>query len=116
MRDDSEYLWTKRHDVLYRVELSALYHQKRERFFDVCDKVGKAVAVIGGTWSLSRLGGDDILMIVAAAITLASTLSLVFGLSDHSRRHAGLASDFRQLEAAIQGRGERDFTEADISA
>lgn len=116
MQDDFDHLWAKRHEVLYRVELSALYHQKRERFFEACDKLAKAVAVIGGSVSLARLGGADLMLFVAAAITLTSTLSLVFGLSDRARRHASLASDFRRLEADIVARGERDFTESDIGA
>lgn len=114
MQDDFDHLWAKRHEVLYRVELSALYHQKRERFFEACDKLAKAVAVIGGSWSLARLGGDGAMLYVAAAITLTSTLSLVFGLSDRARRHASLAADFRRLEADILAKGERDFAEADI--
>lgn len=112
---DFSHLWAKRHNILYRVELSALYHQKRERFFEACDKLAKAVAVIGGSATLAKIGGTDALMWIAAAITVTSTCSLVFGLSDRSRRHGDLARSFRQLEAEIVARGERDFTEADLS-
>jgi hypothetical protein len=110
---ESDALWKSRHDVLYRVELSALYHQKRERFFEACDKMAKAVAVIGGSWALAKIGGDAVMPYVAATITITSTLSLVFGLADRSRRHAELAKSFRQLEAKIIGK--TDFTEADVS-
>lgn len=112
---DFTYCWNKRHDVLFRVELSALYHQKRERFFEACDKLAKAVAVIGGSAALAKIGGPDALIWVAAAITVTSTLSLVFGLSDRARRHGDLARNFRQLEAEIVARGERDFTESDLA-
>jgi len=117
MMDDPEldYLWHKRHDVLYRIELSILYHRKRERFFEVCDKVSKAVAVIGGSAAISRIGGQDAMAYLAAAIVVTSTLALVFGLSDRSRRHAELAANFRHLEAEIISKGERDFTESDVS-
>lgn len=111
---DFKYLWARRHDVLYRVQLSILYHQKRERFFEVCDKIGKAVAVIGGSAALSKIGAEAIPWI-AAAITVTSTLSLVFGFSERSKRHAELARNFRQLEAEIVAKGERDFTEMDTA-
>lgn len=111
-----QYLWDKRHAVLYRTELSTLYHQKRERFFSVCDKLGNAVGVIGGSAALASLSNPELLAWIALAITVVSSIALVFGFSDRARRHADLAKDFRQLESAIVGRGERDFTEQDVSA
>lgn len=116
MKSDTEqnYLWEKRHSILYRIELSVLYHQKRERFFEVCDKLAKAVAVIGGSAAFASFAGENGVKTIAAIITVSSTIALVFSLSDRSRRHAGLSRDFRQLESEIVGRGERDFTEDDI--
>lgn len=94
---DFQYLWDKRHQVLYRVELSALYHQKRERFFEVCDKLAKAVAVIGGSAALAKIGSGYWIVYIAAAITVTSTCSLVFGFSDRARRHAELSRNFASL-------------------
>lgn len=111
----TEYLWTKRHDALYRAELSTLYHRRRERFFDTSDKIAKAVAVLGGAASLSTLIGADSIKWAAAMITVTSTISLVFGLSERARRHAELASSFKRLESKILSSGERDFTEADVN-
>jgi len=111
---ENGYLWDKRHAVLYRTELSTLYHQKRERFFSVCDKLGNAVGVIGGSAALASLSNPVLLAWIALSITVVSSISLVMGFSDRSRRHADLAKDFRQLEATIVGRGEWDFTELDI--
>lgn len=110
------YLWDKRHAVLYRTELSTLYHQKRERFFSMCDKLGSAVGVIGGSAALASLSNPALLAWIALAITVVSSAALVIGFSDRARRHADLAKDFRQLEASIVARGERDFTEQDVSA
>jgi hypothetical protein len=110
-----DYLWHKRHTVLYRTELSTLYHQKRERFFSVCDKLGSAVGVIGGSAALASLSNPALLAWIALAITVVSSAALVIGFSDRARRHADLAKDFRQLEASIVARGERDFTEQDVS-
>lgn len=111
----ADYLWEKRHATLYRIELSTLYHQKRERFFALCDKLGNAVGVIGGSAALASLSNPGLLAWIALAITIISSAALVLGFSDRSRRHADLAQSFRQLEAAILEHGERDFSEQDIS-
>lgn len=111
---DLEYLWDKRHAVLYRVELSTLYHQKRERFFGICEKLVNAIGVVGGSTALASLSNPVLLAWIALTITVASTASLVIGLSDRANRHALLARDFRLLEADILSKGERDFTEQDI--
>ena len=111
----SDYLWNKRHSILYRIELSILYHQKRERFFDVWEKSAKAVAIIGGSAALANLAGSVGIKAIAALITVTSTIALVFGLSDRSKRHAELARNFRQLEAEIIQCGEREFSESDIN-
>lgn len=103
--------WTRRHGALYRVELSVLYHQKRERFFELCDKWAKAIAVIGGSAVMGKVAGGESLVWIAGAITLTSTLSLVFGFSDRSKRHAELARNFRQLEAEMVAVGESELGE-----
>lgn len=115
MTTDDDYLWNKRWALLYRVELSALYHQKRERFFEAADKGGKAVSILGGSAALGRVATPDALVWIAAAITLTSTLSLVFGFSDKARRHAELVRNFKQVEADLLKKGERDFCEADLT-
>ena len=115
-QDHLDHQWKKRYAPLYRAQLSVLYHQKRERFFEIWDKVGKAVAVIGGSAAFASIGGPDLMRVVAAAITVTSTLSLVFGFSDRSKRHAELARNFRQLEAEIVAKGDRLFSDGDTDA
>ncbi|MFI0459917.1 MAG: hypothetical protein ACH254_20210 [Candidatus Thiodiazotropha endolucinida] len=110
---EREYLWEKRHEVLYRVELSALYHRKRERYFDTLDRVIKAIAIIGGSAALSDVGGDSVVKIAAITITVTSTLSLVFDLSGRARRHADLAHEYSLIEKEIMEKGERDYSEED---
>ncbi len=110
----SDHIWKMRHEVLYRCELSALYHQKRERFFEAADKAGKAVAVIGGSAALAKLAAPDALVWIAGAITVTSTLSLVLGFSERARRHAELARGFKQIEADIRRAGERNFDDVQV--
>lgn len=105
-------LWPRRYMALYRVELAVLYHQKRERFFELCDKWAKAVAVIGGSAVMSKVAAAESFVWIAAAITVTSTLSLVFGFSDRSKRHSELARNFRQLEAEMVAVVEPDLSES----
>lgn len=111
---EDKYLWDKRHTILYRIELSVLYHLKRERFFDLWEKTSKAIAIIGGSAVFASIVGELGLKIIAATITVTFTLALVFGFADRSKRHAELAHKFKLLESKVIERGERDFTEDDL--
>lgn len=51
-----DYYWSRRHEILWRISLSTLYHRRRERFFDTWDRVVKAVSIIGGSAALAKLG------------------------------------------------------------
>ena len=112
--DDRGYLWERRHQIVFRAELSALYHQKRERFFEFLDKITKAVSVFGGSAALMKASSESTIVYLAAAITFASVVSLVFGFSDKARRHADLSGRYRSIIAEITGTGERDFDEEHI--
>lgn len=114
--EEHEYLWGKRHAILQHIEISVLYHQKRERFFDIWDKATKAIAIIGGSVAFANITGPLGLKFSAGIITVTSTAALVLGFADRARRHAELAADFRRLEIEMVERGERDFTEDDLKA
>jgi len=116
--------WQKRWDVLWRVWISHTYHRKRERFFDTWDRIFKAVAVIGGSAALAKLGnvpafkdlgGPEALAWIALGITVTSTISLVFGFAEKARRHADLASQFKKMEADIYRAGDSDFSDAEAA-
>jgi hypothetical protein len=116
MPPDTGYLWNKRCETLMLVQLSVLYHQKRERFFDLLDKLTKAVSVFGGSAALWKLSSPQVIAWAAALITATATFSLVGGFAERARKHADLARSFRLLEGDIVGAGERDYTEAGINA
>ena len=113
LKDD---LWTRRHAVLYNAEMSALYHQKRERFFELWDKLGKVASLIGGSATLYKSADAGLVSCIALAITTTSALSLVFGFSERSKRHADLSRKFKLLVASIALKGHFDYSEADINA
>lgn len=104
--DDSAALWAERWNVVHRLRLSALYHQKRERFFDTLDRLIKAFAVIGGAAAVSQLvAAPEAKLWVAAAVSISSTVSLVFALAQKARRHGELARDFTKLLARLEEAG-----------
>ena len=104
--------WTDRHNLLWRCELSALYHDKRERHLDGWDRLSKLISVLGGAAAFSFIriaaptsGGASSLdwaAISAVVIAFTSGLSLVYQYSTRARRHAELARDFKKLLGDIE--------------
>lgn len=113
--ENQDYLWDRRHAVLYQVQLSVLYHRKRERFLAFWDRAVSAVAIIGGSAALADLGGAAVVKVAAAAVAVTATGGLVFALAERARRHAELAGRFLALEGRIRRAGERTFTEDQLS-
>ncbi|MGB5833049.1 MAG: hypothetical protein WBG92_13795 [Thiohalocapsa sp.] len=112
---NSDYLWNRREDVLYRTELGTLYHRKRERFLAFWDRTITAIAIILGSAAFANLGGPELTKLAAAIIAATATIGLVFGLADSARRHSNLAQQFLDLEARVLRQGERDFTEDHVN-
>lgn len=105
MSSGNDKVRNKRYDLLYRCVLSRIYHQKRERFFDMCDGLTKVIALVGGAASIAKVASTEQLSIVGAVITLSSALSLVAGYAKRARTHADLAKAFGDLEARIVAEG-----------
>ncbi|MBY0579402.1 MAG: hypothetical protein K2P57_10200 [Burkholderiales bacterium] len=100
--------WKKRHEIIYRIQLSSLYHRKRERFFDFADKITKAISLALGTAAISSLLDADKKALMGALIAGASMLSLVFGFAEKARKHAELAKSYLDMESEIIGAGTLD--------
>lgn len=114
MTEDGDYQWKRRHEVLYRAELSTLYHRKRERFFVLADRWSKALAVIFGSAAWAKIGGVDGPMISAAIVTISGSIALVFGFADRARAHSDKAVEFKRLESDVVRAGESSFTTEQI--
>ena len=79
--------------LLFQLAFSARYHQRREAFYEFLDKTAKAIAVIFGAATVSTFldkAHPDLKSWVSASISISSTLSLVFGLSQKARLHLDL--------------------------
>ena len=107
-----QYRMDLRHKALYQAELSALYHRKRERFLALCDRGGKAIALIAGTAAFSAvLGSAEAKSYAGLAVAAATLPGLVFAWGDKARLHSELAQKYIALESEIIAVGEREFTE-----
>lgn len=100
MSDDNlDQIW----DLRYRIGYSIRYHRDRERVLDMLDKSAKAIAVIGGAATISKVIDrvEDLQLWVGATISITSMLSLVFSLSQRARLHYDLARRLGDLDAKI---------------
>lgn len=111
---EQQYLWERRHRILHRAELSALYHRERERFLSFVNKLVTATAILGGSAAFAAVAAPEMLRWSGFVVAITATVSLVFGLQDRARLHGELAARFTLLLAQIAERGERGFSEGDI--
>ncbi|MBU9614739.1 hypothetical protein KTE96_23675 [Burkholderia multivorans] len=113
---EHKHLWNRRCDLLYRAELSTLYHRKRARFFALLDRWDKIFTLLFGSAAFAQVITLDRNPWLALPFVVLAFASLIFDFSESARRHGELASSFKMLESTIEGTGERDFTESDLNA
>lgn len=96
--------WSKRHEVIYKCQLSALYHRKRERFYSLLDKASSTFALIAGSAAMSEfLPTPEVKSIAGGIVAIVTIPSVVFSWAEKSKDHAVLASRFIALEAETEG-------------
>ncbi|MGD9953460.1 MAG: hypothetical protein AB7S87_12860 [Burkholderiales bacterium] len=93
----------------FRIAFSVRYHERRQRWYDWWDRIAKVVALVGGAATVAAvLGPGTPQLWVAAAITVTSALTLVFGFADRARLHFDLKRRYCALEARIIEAGAPD--------
>lgn len=94
----------QQHALACQVELSAIYHAKRERYLLLCERLCQAFTAITATLAFSLLFRPDSAAIkwLGAAAAFASIAPMVWNLSARSHRHAVLAGDYRRLLVKIR--------------
>lgn len=112
---DTEYLWNRRCDIRQRVLANRIYHQERQRIFDLREGVVKVVSILAGSLAFAKVANQEIVQWAAAAIATSSAASLVFGFGGKSRDSAKRSAEWTLIERDIEARGERAFTEEDIN-
>ena len=94
-------------NLYWRVMLSALYHQKRERFLDGVDRAAQAAGVLGGAAAFSQIIGNVAYgWIPAGIVAIVSAAALCYGPGAKARRHSELAREFKRLHAKIMMAGD----------
>lgn len=94
-------LWVRRCDVLYKTNITARYHRRRQRFFDLLDKCTKAATVLLGASLLGETVKQH-LPLMASSISALGLMALVFGYGDRKQAHKELAESALQLIAKIE--------------
>lgn len=107
-----DYVWDRRDDVLYRAQLSALYHRDRERWFDRLDRCSRLLAMVSGSAALLDVVPDACRPYLLATVAISSALAVVFNFGEYARRHAELAAKWTLLEADIERAGETNLDPA----
>jgi hypothetical protein len=95
------YQWKRRDSILYRAELSTLYHRKRGRFLALLDKWGKLFTLLFGSAAFVQLLTVDKHPLLALPFAILAFANLIFDFAECARKHGELASDFKMLEATI---------------
>ena len=93
------YRWERRCDVLFRVWVQFRYHRRKQRFFDLCDKLTKAATLILGGAVLGKWVNLDA---VAILISVLGSLALVLGYGDKKQAHKELAEMAGKIIASLE--------------
>jgi hypothetical protein len=115
MDEEFLYLWGRRSKLRQRVLVNRLYYQERQRIFEWREGFVKVVSILAGSIAFSKVANEDIVKLCAIAITCTSAGSLVFNFGNKARDSAKRSAEWALLERDIEAKGERDFTEGDIS-
>lgn len=98
--------WDRRHRAIYHCKLGFIYHRRRERFFDLCDKLTKTFTVLLGA-SLLAAFVKEYTPIVGIIVSSAGLLALVYGYTDRKQKHKELADSYALLRSKIESAGNR---------
>lgn len=114
--DDPEFelhQWNRREQLVYKLRLSALVHEKRARYYELTAKLMQAIAVLGSTAAVSQLVTEHrpVQLWASVVVAVVSTLTLVYTPSSRANVHSNLVRDYRKLLASVLVVGEHPEVE-----
>lgn len=98
--------------AIHRIQLSVLYHHKRERFFDSIDRVVTALTLVSSTAAAAMIFreagavGRSWELWAALVAAVASSVAVAFNPGTKARVHGQLATDLRRLWSRCEKAGE----------
>ena len=103
-----DHCWKRRTDTLYRAQVSALYHLKRERFFQVSDQAISFATAISATAAatvlIKKVEGLEVW--ISSLTAFLALIPVVYNPAELARRHGQAAGDYRKLLADAERSGE----------
>jgi len=98
-----------RGELIFRVDVSVRYHDRRRAFFDLMHKLVAAVSVLGGSAAVFGVVsllkewqfGELTILVGALAVSMLNTLDLVIGFSPKAREHDSLYRRYIELDAEM---------------
>lgn len=101
--------------MLYKAWVQVRYQRRRQRFFDLLDKLTKSLTVLLGASLLGETMKQE-LPLVASAISVLGLLALVFGYGDRKQTHKELGEQAAILAASVEQVPAGELTPAKVSA
>jgi hypothetical protein len=108
---DDDPVWNQRCDVKHKAWVQVRYHRRRQRFFDLADKLTKSLTILLGASLLGHTVQEH-LPLIASAISALGLLALVFGYGDRKQMHKELAEQDAALVASIESVPAGELTPA----
>jgi hypothetical protein len=93
--------WVERCNTLFNAWVQVRYHKRRQRFFDLADKITKSLTVLVSA-SLIGLWLKECVPYMAAGISFLGLLALIFGYGDRKQQHKELGEAAANLIADIE--------------
>lgn len=111
-----QHCWKRRSSTMHRIQLSVMYHLRRERFLDGLDMLMTTATAASATAAVGAFLKDaqfaqNLLAVVTAVLSLAP---IVYSPAKKSRAHGQMAEAFRRLQAECEMAGQH-WTEADCN-
>jgi len=107
--------WALRCATLRNAWVQVRYHRRRQRFFDLVDKLTKTSTVVLGASLMGRYVAEAI-PLMATAITSIGLLALIFGYGDRKQQHKELAEQAALLVSSIEQVPAGELTPAKVAA
>lgn len=120
-KQDFDYYWARRNDVMVRALTNRFYQQERQRKMEFREAAIKIVALVSGSASFATLPaltsiGPHLPAIAGAVVVVATTCSMVFGFASKARDAAKRATEWAMLDRDIHSIGPQIFTADQVNS